>query len=240
MRKNENLKVLTLHQKRIHNRLPVAWEGIPFIAICTAATVILLILDVEFAAIPMMGLTLFTIYFFRDPDRPPVYNKSAILTPADGKVLAIEDLQHGDNRYHNGAKKVSIFMSLFNAHINRIPMGGVITGLSYHPGKFFSANRDKASVFNEHNVITVETENRTKIVFVQIAGYIARRISCWIDEGDRVTSGQRFGLIRFGSRLEVYLPSHCTIMVTKGQKVKAGHTIIGYLDESKQDQSTKA
>ena len=220
--------------------MPVAWEGIPFIAICMAVTAILLILDWEFAVIPMMVLTLFMIYFFRDPDRPPVHNKSAILTPADGKVLAIEDLHHGDNRYQNGAKKVSIFMSLFNAHINRIPMGGRITGLSYHPGKFFSANKDKASVYNEHNIVTLETDNRKKIVFVQIAGYIARRISCWVNEGDHVEAGQRFGLIRFGSRLEVYVPPHCTIMVTKGQKVKAGHTIIGYLDESEEDQSINA
>jgi phosphatidylserine decarboxylase len=220
--------------------LPVAWEGIPFIAISMAVTAILLILDWEFVAIPMMVLTLFMIYFFRDPYRPPVRNKSAILTPADGKVLAIEDLQHGDNRYQKGAKKVSIFMSLFNAHINRVPMGGRIKGLSYHPGKFFSANRDKASVHNEHNIITLETDNRTKIVFVQIAGYIARRISCWVNEGDHVEAGQRFGLIRFGSRIEVYVPPHCTIMVTKGQKVKAGHTIIGYLDESEKDQSIKA
>ena len=220
--------------------MPVAWEGIPFIAAGIVVIAILLILDWEFIAIPTMVLTLFIIYFFRDPNRPQIHNKSAILTPADGKVLAIEDLQHGDNRYQNGAKKVSIFMSLFNAHINRIPMGGRITELSYHPGKFFSANRDKASVHNEHNIITLETDNRTKIVFVQIAGYIARRISCWVNEGDHVEAGQRFGLIRFGSRLEVYVPPHCTIMVTKGQKVKAGHTIIGYLNESEKGQSIKA
>jgi len=223
-----------LQQKRIHNRLPVAWEGIPFIAICMAVTAILLILGWDLPAIPMMVITLFMIYFFRDPNRLPTHNKSAILTPADGKVLAIEDLRHGDNRYQDGAKKISIFMSLFNAHINRIPMGGRIIALSYHPGKFFSANRDKASVYNEHNIVTLETQNKTKIVFVQIAGYIARRISCWVNKGDHVEAGQRFGLIRFGSRLEVYVPPHCTIMVTKGQKVKAGHTILGYLDESEQ------
>jgi phosphatidylserine decarboxylase len=206
----------------------------PFIAISMAVTALLFILDwVPFAGL-MMVLTLFIIYFFRDPDRPLIQDESAILTPADGRVLAIEDLQHGDKRYPEGAKKVSIFMSLFNAHINRIPIRGTIRGLSYHPGKFFSANRDKASVYNEHNIVTMETDNRTKIVFVQIAGYIARRISCWVNEGDHVEAGQRFGLIRFGSRLEVYVPPHCTIMVTKGQKVKAGHTIIGYLDENEQ------
>ena len=215
--------------------MPVAWEGIPFIAVSMAVTAILFIVDWEFIAIPMMVLTLFMIYFFRDPDRPQIHDESAILTPADGKVLAIEDLQNGDNRYQQGAKKVSIFMSLFNAHINRIPTSGRITELSYHPGKFFSANRDKASVYNEHNILTLDTNNRARIVFVQIAGCIARRISCWVNEGDRVEAGQRFGLIRFGSRLEVYLPPDCTIIVTKGEKVKAGQTVLGYLGENEDD-----
>jgi phosphatidylserine decarboxylase len=224
-----------LNQRRIYNRLPVAWEGIPFIAICMAGTVILFILDWKITAIPMTVLTLFMIYFFRDPNRPPIHDESAILTPADGKVLAIEDLQHGDNRYQNGTKKISIFMSLFNAHINRIPMSGRIAELSYHPGKFFSANRDKASVFNEHNILTLDTYNRARIVFVQIAGCIARRICCWVNEGDLVEAGQRFGLIRFGSRLEVYLPPDCTIIVAKGEKVKAGQTVLGYLGETEDD-----
>jgi phosphatidylserine decarboxylase len=219
-----------LNQRKTYNRLPVAWEGIPFIALSLAATAVLLFLGWKLFAIPMMVLTLFIVYFFRDPERPQISNESAILTPADGKVLAIEDLPEGDNRYPNRAKKISIFMSLFNAHINRIPINGKITALSYHPGRFFSANRDKASLYNERNVVTLETYNKAKIAFVQIAGIIARRISCWVREGDVVEAGQRFGLIRFGSRLEVYLPPHCTIIVTRGQKVKAGQTILGYLD----------
>jgi phosphatidylserine decarboxylase len=221
-----------LNHRKIYNKLPIAWEGIPFIAICMAVTAVLFILGRELFAIPMMALTLFVIYFFRDPYRPLIHDKPAILTPADGRVIAIEDLQHGDDRYPNGAKKISIFMSLFNAHINRIPISGRITELSYHPGKFFSANRDKASVYNEHNIVTLDTNDRARIVFVQIAGLIARRISCWVNEGDVVEGGQRFGLIRFGSRLEVYLPPHCTITVIKGQKVKAGQTALGYFGEN--------
>ena len=221
-----------MNHRKIYNKLPVAWEGIPFIASCMVMTAFLFIVGWELFAILMMMLTLFMIYFFRDPYRPRIREESAILTPADGKVLAIEDLEHGDNRYPNGAKKISIFMSLFNAHINRIPISGRITELSYHPGKFFSANRDKASVCNEHNIVTLDTHNRARIVFVQIAGIIARRISCWVNEGDFVEAGQRFGLIRFGSRLEVYLPPHCTIIVTKGGKVRAGQTILGYLGET--------
>ena len=218
-----------MYQKRINNKLPVAWEGIPFIIIGIGSTFILLILNWEFFAISLAVLTLFTIYFFRDPKRTPIKEERAILTPADGKIISIEKLKNGDNHFNDKAIKISIFMSIFNSHINRVPIRGKIGQLSYHPGKFFSANRDKASVFNEHNIITLETDNRKKIIFVQIAGLIARRIACWVKKGDYVETGQRFGIIRFGSRLEVYLPHDSTVTVIKGEKVKAGQTVIGYL-----------
>ncbi len=221
-----------MDQKRIHNKLPVAWEGIPFILIGIGFTSILLIINWESLAIPLAVLTLLTIYFFRDPERTHVTNEKAVLTPADGKIISIDKLNNGDNHFQDRAIKISIFMSIFNAHINRIPLSGKIAQLSYHQGKFFSANRDKASLYNEHNIVTLETYNRKKIVFVQIAGLIARRISCWVNKGDYVETGQRFGLIRFGSRLEVYLPHDSTLMVEKGGKVKAGQTVIGYLSES--------
>jgi phosphatidylserine decarboxylase len=221
-----------LDQKRIHNKLPVAWEGIPFIIIGIGFTSILLIINWESLAIPLAVLTLLTIYFFRDPERTHITNEKAVLTPADGKIISIDKLNNGDNHFQDRAIKISIFMSIFNAHINRIPIRGKIAQLSYHPGKFFSANRDKASLCNEHNIVTLETYNRKKIVFVQIAGLIARRISCWVNKGDYVETGQRFGLIRFGSRLEVYLPHDSTLIVEKGGKVKAGQTVIGYLSES--------
>ncbi len=224
-----------MDQKRINNKLPVAREGIPFITIGIVLTSILLILDREFLSIFPAVLTLLTIYFFRDPERAHVAKKKAILTPADGKVLSIEKLDNGDNHLKAPAIKISIFMSVFSAHINRIPMRGKIANLSYQPGKFFSANRDKASVYNEHNIITLETDDRKKIVFVQIAGLIARRIACWVKKGDYVETGQRFGLIRFGSRLEVYLPPDSILTVKKGGKVKAGQTVIGYLSESKNE-----
>ncbi len=218
-----------MDQKRINNRLPVAREGIPFIIIGTGLTSIFLILNWKFLASPLAVLTLLIIYFFRDPDRTLINEKRAVLTPADGKVISIEKLNNTDNPLKAPGIKISIFMSIFNAHINRIPIRGKIAQLSYHPGKFFSANRDKASLYNEHNIVTLETDQRKKIVLIQIAGLIARRIVCWVKKGDLVETGQRFGLIRFGSRLEVYLPSDTTLMVKKGQKVKAGQTIIGRL-----------
>jgi len=221
-----------LSYKKINNKLPLAREGIPFILIGIALTSILFILNWKLLAIPIAVATLFSIYFFRDPKRTHVDKERAIFAPADGRVLSIENLDNGDYRLKDKAIKISIFMSIFNSHINRIPIKGKISQLSYHPGKFFSANRDKASVYNEHNIVTLETDNKKKIIFVQIAGLIARRIACWVKKGDYVETGQRFGLIRFGSRLEVYLPPDCEIKVKKGEKVKASQTIIGYLSET--------
>ena len=218
-----------MEAKKIDNKLRIAREGIPFILTGIGLTCVFLILDLPVLAIPLAVLTSFIIFFFRDPERNLVNSKKAVLTPADGKIIAIERLTNGDNRFPDTAVKLSIFMSLFNAHINRIPVGGRISQLIYHPGKFFSANLDKASLHNENNMVLLETDNREKIVLVQVAGLIARRIVCWVKAGDYVKTGQRFGLIRFGSRLEVYLPPDSTITVRKGEKVKAGQTIIGYL-----------
>lgn len=218
-----------MEAKKIDNKLPIAREGIPFILTGIGLTCVFLILDLLVLAIPLAVLTSFIIFFFRDPERNLVNSEKAVLTPADGKIIAIERLANGDNRFPDTAVKLSIFMSVFNAHINRIPVGGRISQLTYHPGKFFSANLDKASLHNENNMVLLETDNREKIVLVQVAGLIARRIVCWVKAGDYVKAGQRFGLIRFGSRLEVYLPPDSTITVRKGEKVKAGQTIIGYL-----------
>lgn len=218
-----------MEAKKIDNKLRIAREGIPFILTGIGLTCVFLILDLPVLAIPLAVLTSFIIFFFRDPERNLVNSEKAVLTPADGKIIAIERLTNGDNRFPDTAVKLSIFMSVFNAHINRIPVGGRISQLIYHPGKFFSANLDKASLHNENNMVLLETDNREKIVLVQVAGLIARRIVCWVKAGDYVKTGQRFGLIRFGSRLEVYLPPDSTITVRKGEKVKAGQTIIGYL-----------
>lgn len=218
-----------MEAKKIDNKLPIAREGIPFILTGIGLTCVFLILDLLVLAIPLAVLTSFIIFFFRDPERDLVNSEKAVLTPADGKIIAVERLTNGDNRFPDTAVKLSIFMSVFNAHINRIPVGGRISQLTYHPGKFFSANLDKASLHNENNMVLLETDNREKIVLVQVAGLIARRIVCWVKAGDYVKTGQRFGLIRFGSRLEVYLPPDSTITVRKGEKVKAGQTIIGYL-----------
>jgi len=177
----------------------------------------------------MAILSLFTVFFFRDPERPIREEETAVLTPADGRVIKIQNLDDGKNLLGVPAVKISIFMSIFSVHVNRVPIGGRISKIEYRPGKFFSANLDKASEQNENNRITLQTDQGHKVVFVQIAGLLARRIVCWIKEGDRVRSGQRCGLIRFGSRLDVYLPKRSRITIKSQQKVKAGETILGYL-----------
>jgi phosphatidylserine decarboxylase len=215
-------------RKRIHNNLKIAREGLPFIGIGVALCLLFAVLDLNVAAAIMVALTLFTIYFFRDPERRNESSEKTVLAPADGRILGVHTLDGRENLLGEPGTKVSIFMSVFNVHVNRIPATGKISEISYFPGRFFSANLDKASTQNENNRVTLQTAGK-RIVFVQIAGLIARRIACWIKEGDEVKAGQRFGLIRFGSRLDIYLPRDIRTVVSKGQKVKAGETILGYL-----------
>jgi phosphatidylserine decarboxylase len=216
-------------ERRIHNRLGVAREGLPFAGISLAMTLLFLSLGLLSLMILAGALTLFVLYFFRDPDREAEAEQKAVLTPADGRVLGVWNLERGDNPLGTRAVKVSVFMSLFNVHVNRIPTGGRISKISYHPGAFFAANLDKASEKNEQNAVTLDTREGKQIVFVQIAGLIARRIACWVREGDEVQAGQRFGLIRFGSRVDVYMPQGSRVEVRPRQRVKAGATILGYL-----------
>lgn len=220
---------IELDQSHIQNKWPLAKDGIPFVLMGGVLTIILFYLGLVLATIFAAILSLFVIFFFRDPDRKTDADHKAVLTPADGKILEIQRLPDADNPLGEPAIKVSIFMSIFNVHVNRIPIGGTIRKITYHPGKFFSANLDKASKHNESNRIALDTPDSRRVVVIQIAGLIARRIACWIKDGDRVDAGQRFGLIRFGSRLEVCLPEDTKITVELNQKVKAGESIIGYL-----------
>ncbi len=219
-----------MNQKRIYSNFPVAKEGFPFIIAGIILTCLFFFIGLNIAGLLFTALTLFVVYFFRDPKRVHYPEGNVVLSPADGTIISVDRLSRGSNQFEGEAVKVSIFMSIFNAHINRIPLKGKISEVSYHPGKFFSAYRDKASLFNEKNTVTLETCNKKRVVFVQIAGLIARRIVWWIKKGDQVQAGQRFGLIKFGSRVDIYLPPECRVTTKKGLKVKAGETVIGYLD----------
>jgi phosphatidylserine decarboxylase len=207
---------------------PVAKAGYPIIAAAAFVTAVFALLSLTLPALLCLAATLFICYFFRDPDRVIPKVAGAVVSPADGKVIKIEKLQ--ESRFYDGPSvKISIFMSIFNVHVNRIPHDGTVKKISYYPGKFFSANLDKASRDNEHNAVFLETEEGRKICFVQIAGLIARRIICSIQENDQVYRGRRCGMICFGSRLDVYLPSASKIHVGLGDRVSAGASVLGKL-----------
>ena len=209
-------------------KFPVAKEGMIFILPLGVLSLLLWVLRLPIPAGFCTFLTLFVIYFFRDPERGVPPGEKAILSPADGKVIQVQPCL--EERFLQGpAIKVSVFMSLFNVHVNRNPLSGRIVDASYSPGKFLRADQDRASAANEQNAMLVETAGGARLLVVQIAGLIARRIVCWVKKGDFVVRGQRFGLIRFGSRLDIYLPQDIQLKVRVGQKALAGQTILGHL-----------
>ena len=174
-------------------------------------------------------ITFFILWFFRDPNRNTPNIEGKIISPADGKVCLI-DLSTPPKELNYGNKemlRVCIFMNVFNVHVNRSPVKGEIKKIEYKKGSFFNASLDKASEKNERNSIIISTENGIEIIVVQIAGLIARRILSFVNNGDRLNSGERFGLIRFGSRVDVYLPKSYKSEVKLGDKTIAGETIIG-------------
>lgn len=180
-------------------------------------------------------LTIWCAYFFRNPDRFVPIIPGCVVSPADGCVQSVTEVSYppelgmGDEK----SVRVSIFLSIFNVHVNRIPVTGKIKELHYNPGKFLNASLDKASLYNERQSVLMETEGGIKIAFAQIAGLIARRIVCDLEEGTEVKIGDRFGIIRFGSRVDLYLPLKSAIYVTEGQTVIGGETLICDLKNSK-------
>jgi len=236
---NNHMVTSDIQRTRIANNLPVAREGLPFIIPGLIITVLLLFLGFFFVGIILGILSIFFMYFFRDPDRAGEAGEDAVLSPADGTIVDIRHLEGNDNRMGAPALRISIFMSVFNVHVNRIPAKGRISGIVYNPGRFFSANLNKASEQNENSSITVDTDNGHKVVVVQIAGLIARRIVCWVKAGDDVVAGQRFGLIRFGSRVDIYLPDDSRVNVRLKERVKAGESVIGYLPWNKEEKQIK-
>lgn len=203
----------------------VAREGWVFIAVPAVSALIFFVKGWLYLAFPLLFITLFITYFFRNPERVHPKGDDIILSPADGKVVEVRDLAAND--YTNGpAKKVGVFMTLMDVHVNRSPVAGRVANIRYYPGRFFNASTDKASENNERNALIIEKDG-VRIAVVQIAGVIARRIVCYLSEGDSVGMGERLGLIRFGSRVDLYLPPETEIGVLVGDKVKAGVTVIG-------------
>ena len=213
----------------INNSLPVARPGLVFIIISSFLFLVSLPLNCPWLSFILMLTAAFVAWFFRDPDRQSDLEGYA-LSPADGLVIKVEDVE--DNPYtKEPARKISIFMNIFSVHVNRIPVGGVLKEQVYYPGKFVNAKYDKASEDNERNALVLETEYG-RVGMVQIAGLVARRIVSWVEEGQVLSLGQRCGMIRFGSRVDLYLPPEAEVTVSIGQQVSAGLSPIWRLPQS--------
>lgn len=211
--------------------VPINRAGYPFIGIFLIAAIALYSWWIP-AGLLGFVLTAWCVYFFRDPDRVTPTDENLVISPADGVVQSIVDavpppeLEMGELPL----TRVAVFMNVFNVHVNRVPITGKITGKHYRPGKFLNASLDKASIDNERMSLKVANEAGQEIAFVQIAGLVARRIICDVDVGNKMLAGQRFGLIRFGSRVDVYLPKGVTPKVCVGQMSIAGETVLADLN----------
>ena len=205
-----------------------AKEGWPFIAISVGLALLILWLTNLIAALPFILIAAFVVQFFRDPPRTIPEDANVILSPADGKIICIE--QAHDVYQDVQALKISVFMNVFNVHSNRAPADGEVLDVQYFAGKFVNADFDKASTENERNAVILRMSNGQRITFVQVAGLIARRILCYTKPGEWLKRGERYGFIRFGSRVDVYLPLNATPLVSIGQKVKATETILARID----------
>lgn len=217
-------------------RIPLAREGYPFILASIFGTIVLFLAGFKSVSYLSGGVAVFIISFFRDPEREIPEDEDSIVSPADGKVIIIDRCENDNSTFVPSFVKggmgvfvkISIFMNVFNVHVNRVPASGRVSRVFYNPGRFFPADKDKASLENEQNALLIEADNEKRFVVNQIAGLIARRIVCYAKEGDKIERGKRFGMIRFGSRLDVYLPVDCRINVKVGDKVKSGSSILAY------------
>ncbi|HSB51918.1 MAG TPA: phosphatidylserine decarboxylase family protein [Dissulfurispiraceae bacterium] len=205
----------------------LAPEGYPFVVVCAVATSAALAFGGFWASLLPLAVTFFMVYFFRDPDRVIPHGESIFVSPADGKVILIERVN--EPQYIGGpALMMSIFMSPLDVHVNRVPCDGVVESVVYTPGKFLSAFKHEASLQNE-NITMVLATGKGKIVLRQVAGFLARRAVCRAVPGDRLRKGDRYGIIKFSSRVDIYLPSETQVSVRLGDRVKAGESALGRL-----------
>jgi phosphatidylserine decarboxylase len=205
----------------------IAREGWPFIAIAGAVAIALSYFGVWIFAVVAWLAVAFIVQFFRDPPRAVPTEPNAVLSPADGKVMSVERAR--DPYLDRDALKISVFMNVFNVHSNRSPVDGVVRKRWYHAGSFVNASLDKASLENERNALHIATAVGVDVTCVQIAGLIARRILCYVEPGDTLRRGQRYGFIRFGSRVDVYVPANSTPRVAVGDAVHATTTVLAEL-----------
>jgi len=213
--------------------VPIHPAGWPFIAIFACGAVLLFWWMMPAGFVGLV-LTVWCIYFFRDPARTTPTRDGLVISPADGVVQSIqsavppEELDMGTEP----RTRVAVFMNVFDVHVNRAPVSGTITAAAYRPGKFLNASLDKASEFNERQSLKITTDDGADVAFIQIAGLVARRILCQVKEGDKLGAGERFGMIRFGSRVDVYLPDGTEPLVAIGKRAVAGETVLADLKSS--------
>jgi len=208
--------------------IPVAKEGIPFIAVVAGGTLAAGWMGWTAMAGAAGLLTLFVTWFFRNPSRTVPQGARLIVAPGDGKVIAVEE--EFEPRYlKDRSIRVTIFLNVFDVHINRIPCEGTVENVQYQPGQFLVASKPEATIKNEQNAVMIKTGQGAKVLCVQVAGLIARRIICWVSPKERATLGERFGLIRFGSRMDTFLPIGSVIKIAVGDRVKGGESILGEL-----------
>jgi len=211
-------------------RSSVAVEGLPFVGSFLFLAWVAAFLSLKFVSVVFIAFALFTLYFFRDPERKtPTDSDTAVISPADGRIIEVENDTEETFLDRKEIRRVSIFMSPLSCHVNRSPVTGKVVALKYTPGRFIAANLKSASRSNERLAMLMETEAGEKITVAQVAGFIARRIVSYVEIGDKLNRGERFGMIRFGSRADLYLPLRTEVIVKKGDSVKSGETIIGYL-----------
>ncbi|HZS79913.1 MAG TPA: phosphatidylserine decarboxylase [Herbaspirillum sp.] len=201
----------------------IAREGWPFLGIAVVVAIVVTVFGGAWS-IPFWVIALFVLQFFRDPPRTIPQDPNVVLSPADGRIVMVA--QAHDPYANREALKISVFMNVFNVHSNRAPVDGKIESVQYFPGRFVNADLDKASLENERNALVVTAANGQSVTCVQVAGLIARRILCHVKAGERLARGQRYGFIRFGSRVDVYLPLTATPKVGVGEKVSATETIL--------------
>jgi phosphatidylserine decarboxylase len=205
--------------------LQLAREGYPFIAFFAVTTIASLFFMINWLTAVAFILTLFMLHFFRDPDRNTQYDPNAFIAPADGRIVLITEAKE-DETLNTEMLKIGIFMSPLNVHVNRAPCDGTVKSVKHYPGKFFNASTDDASILNEHITMLLECKDHGPVVVKQIAGTVARRAVCRVKPGDTLKQGERYGMIKFSSRVDIFLPLDTEVNVKLDDKVTAGETII--------------
>lgn len=207
---------------------PIVREGLSFVFLFASLSFLAWWFEHTWLSLFLLLLTLAMASFFRNPERKPANDEATVVSAADGVITEIANNVRGPVLNESSLTKVSVFMSIFSVHVNRWPFPGVVEKISHRPGKFLDARDPSSSILNESSSILIRTDFGA-VEIVQIAGKIARRIVCWVREGDLITKGDRFGLIKFGSRVDIYLPKNFTVCASVGSKVKAGVTVIARL-----------